>query len=75
MQPTKTTAGLLIGLAAWATAGCVPAPAPPPPSPSPVSAAPPGGDPQLRPGPARDALETALRTGPSRGTRGAEVGE
>ncbi|MBM9622851.1 hypothetical protein [Streptomyces zhihengii] len=76
MQRTKTTVALLIGLAAWTTTGGVPVPAaPPPPSPAPAPAAttPAEGDPQLLPGPARDALETALRTGAPRGTHGAEV--
>ncbi|MFC9270252.1 hypothetical protein [Streptomyces zhihengii] len=75
MQRTKTTVALLIGLAAWTTTGGVPVPAAPPPSPAPAPAAgaPAEVDPQLLPGPARDALETALRTGAPRGARGAEV--
>lgn len=75
MQRTKTTVALLIGLAAWTTTGGVPVPAAPPPSPAPApaAAAPAEGDPQLLPGPARDALETALHTGAPRGTHGAEV--
>ncbi|MFD4137373.1 hypothetical protein [Streptomyces sp. NPDC058572] len=62
MHPTKTTAKVLVGMAAWAATGCVSVEAQPGPLPPSVAVT--GTEhvkaPQIVEGPAREALEAAL---------------